>query len=95
MKLGNLKYVLYGYAGFCVVNYLISKATAGQLRTGTSFLTVNDSLANLNVLTYVLGAPTAPLAPGITPVVTTDTVVVAPSSGVSGLSNVVRFPATS
>lgn len=86
----NTRNMLLGYALFAVANYAIAKATAGTLRTGTtgSLLTLNDALGKLNVLTYVLGTPVAPLQlpPGVTPaVLPTDTVV-------AGLSNILPFP---
>ncbi len=85
----NTRTLLLGYGLFAVANYVIAKATAGKLRTGTSgsLLTLNDALGKLNVLTYVLGTPTAPLQlpAGVAPVVLQTDVVTAPS-------NVLPFP---
>lgn len=84
-------YILIGYGVFAVANYMISRASAGTLRTSsTPLLKLNDALANLNLLTYVLGSPTAPLAPTVTPVTLPADTVTAP--GVAGLgSNVIKF----
>lgn len=78
-----------GYGAFCLVNYVVAKVTAGTVRTGAaqSLLGINDSLLHVNVLTYVLGTPTAPLAPGVNPVTLPGDTVTAPT--LSGYQNVV------
>lgn len=71
------RYLIYGYAGFCVVNAAVAYFT-GSYRTGrvrpvgeNKLLDFNDALVRFNVLAYVLpqgagpavGAAVAPAVP--------------------------------
>lgn len=93
MKVSNKFWVSagVGYGAFCLVNYLVAKATAGTVRTGAmqTVLGFNDTLLNFNLLNYVLGAPTSALPPSVTPVTLPGDTVTAPA--LAGYSKVVPF----